>query len=129
MAQTSVPAAVASTTMTSTGERARPKCWQRCVRSTRGHAPPGRRVVASFCKNFLGACLTRRLRAGIPASTASTTTGAVSEQQRGVVGSVGERRGWKDVVCPMGGPHEWEFMHRGGAAWSCRDARAWRLVC
>lgn len=25
-------------------------------------------------------------------------------------------RGWKDVVCPLGGPHEWEYLTKANAA-------------
>jgi hypothetical protein len=73
-------------------------------------------------------------RAGIPVSTpaavggrssaaetveaattpATTTTTTTMREGRGL-GTAAPSRNWKDVVCPMGGPHEWEFMHRGGA--------------
>jgi len=68
---------------------------------------------------------------------ASTQQGTTRRGTSTTLSSPGQR-GWKDVVCPQGGPHEWEFIHRGnvgagavtGAAGICSLLFCWpALFC
>ena len=45
----------------------------------------------------------------MPASTAGETASSGGPG----VGTPSPSRNWKDVVCPLGGAHEWEYVHRG----------------
>jgi hypothetical protein len=104
-----------------------------CSSSSSARAPPHRARLAPWTP--AAPALTRRRAAGVPVSSGATAVPAVSSTRSssggitttgGIgggggalaspsVGTAAPGRNWKDVVCPMGGAHEWEFMHRGGA--------------
>ena len=116
MAATFIPAASAAPViMATTTERARPA----------EHAPRCRVnpcVHHHFESVSVGADAPR-FRAGIPASDvgyssheASGGAQSLGTARRGTavpLSTPGVGRGWKGVVCPRGGPHEWEYFHRG----------------